>query len=73
VRTVYHTYIHTHKDTTQYNTFAGLFFFGPEYRPIPLDQTFVGVVSNDKNRAKRNDMMNKQAFEKMVRRILIVV
>lgn len=25
------------------NSKSGLFFFGPEFRPIPLDQTFVGV------------------------------
>ncbi|KAJ1427305.1 Sec63 Brl domain-containing protein, partial [Ochromonadaceae sp. CCMP2298] len=46
------------------NPRSGLFFFGPEYRPIPLDQTFLGVT--EKQRVKRNDMMNKLAYDKMV-------
>jgi replicative superfamily II helicase len=32
------------------NPRSGLFFFGPEYRPIPLDQTFLGVT--EKQRVK---------------------
>ena len=46
------------------NLKTGLFFFGPEYRPIPLDQTFVGVT--EKQRVKRNNIMNKVAYDKMV-------
>jgi activating signal cointegrator complex subunit 3 len=46
------------------NPRSGLFFFGPEYRPIPLDQTFLGVT--EKQRVKCNDMMNKLAYDKMV-------
>lgn len=43
---------------------GGLHFFGPEFRPIPLEQTFIGVT--EKNRVKRADAMNKLAFEKVV-------
>jgi activating signal cointegrator complex subunit 3 len=50
-------FLHVHPRT-------GLHFFGPEYRPIPLDQTFLGVT--EKQRVKRNDMMNKLAYDKMV-------
>ncbi len=46
------------------NASTGLFFFGPEYRPIPLDQTFVGIT--EKQRLKRNTMMNKLAYDKMI-------
>lgn len=46
------------------NPSSGLFFFGPEYRPVPLDQTFVGVT--EKNRNKRNELMNRQAYIKMI-------
>jgi activating signal cointegrator complex subunit 3 len=45
------------------NLKSGLFYFGPEYRPIPLDQTFIGVT--EKQRVKRNDIMNFKAYEKM--------
>lgn len=46
------------------NHSSGLFYFGPEYRPIPLDQSFVGVT--EKQRIKRNDQMNRHAFDKLV-------
>jgi activating signal cointegrator complex subunit 3 len=46
------------------NANTGLYFFGPEFRPIPLDQTFVGVT--EKQRVKRNTVMNKVAYDKMV-------
>jgi activating signal cointegrator complex subunit 3 len=46
------------------NPTSGLFFFGSEFRPIPLDQTFIGIT--EKQRIKRNDMMTKQAYEKMI-------
>ncbi|CAN0392781.1 unnamed protein product, partial [Hapterophycus canaliculatus] len=36
----------------------GLFHFGPEHRPVPLEQTFIGVT--DKQRA----MMNRVAYER---------
>lgn len=46
------------------NPKSGLHFFGPEYRPIPLAQTFTGVT--EKNRVKRNDVMNKIAYDTMI-------
>eukprot|EP01038_Epipyxis_sp_PR26KG_P011120 gene11120-14924_t len=46
------------------NPKSGLFFFGPEFRPIPLDQTFVGIT--EKSRVKQHDAMNRTAYEKMV-------
>lgn len=42
----------------------GLFFFGPEYRPVPLDQTFIGVT--EKQRVRRNDLMNRLAYDKVI-------
>lgn len=35
------------------NSRTGLHHFGPEFRPIPLSQCFVGVT--EKQRIKRND------------------
>ena len=46
------------------NQSSGLYFFGPEFRPVPLDQTFVGIT--EKQRVRRNDTMNRHAYEKMV-------
>ena len=41
----------------------GLFFFGPEHRPVPLQQTFIGVTGNVKNRQLMEDKMNDVCFE----------
>lgn len=46
------------------NLKSGLFYFGPEYRPVPLKQTFIGVT--EKIMSKRKDFMNRKAYEKMV-------
>ena len=43
---------------------GGLFHFGPEYRPVPLDTTFIGVT--EKNRVKAKEQMNLHAYRKMV-------
>ena len=51
-------------DFLRVNRKVGLFYFGPEFRPVPLDQTFIGVV--EKQRNKKADAMNKHAYEKMV-------
>jgi len=40
----------------------GLFFFGPEDRPVPLQQTFVGVTSV-KDRFRREQKMNDVCYE----------
>ena len=47
------------------NLKSGLFYFGAEYRPVPLKQTFFGVTEKQKN--KRNDFMNRLAYETMVK------
>ena len=46
------------------NEKTGLYHFGPEYRPVPLDQTLIGVT--EKNRQKKNALMNELAYKKMV-------
>lgn len=51
-------------DFLRVNRHKGLYFFGPEFRPVPLDQTFIGVT--EKQRQKRADYMNRKAYEKMV-------
>ncbi|CAJ1934944.1 unnamed protein product [Cylindrotheca closterium] len=43
----------------------GLFYFGPEYRPVPLQQTFVGVTGNIKNRKLIEDKMNDVCYEEV--------
>jgi replicative superfamily II helicase len=43
------------------NPERGLFYFGAEYRPVPLEQTFVGVT--EKNRFKLAAKQNERAFE----------
>lgn len=46
------------------NQSSGLFHFGPEYRPVPLDVTAIGIT--EKSKAKKADLMNRLAYEKMV-------
>jgi activating signal cointegrator complex subunit 3 len=41
----------------------GLFYFGPEYRPVPLQQTFIGVTGNVKNRFLMEEKMNDICYE----------
>lgn len=42
----------------------GLFFFGPEYRPVPLQQQFIGVnVKSRNNRAEKDEKMNAACYE----------
>ncbi len=43
---------------------GGLYHFGPEYRPVPLDTTFIGVT--EKSRVKAKEQMNMHAYRKMV-------
>jgi len=42
----------------------GLFFFGPEHRPVPLQQTFIGV--KEKSRFKKEKQMNEVCYETVV-------
>lgn len=46
------------------NPTKGLFHFGPEYRPTPLDQTFIGIT--EKSRTKQKELMNLHAYSKMM-------
>lgn len=46
------------------NLKTGLFYFGPEYRPVPLAQTLIGVT--EKQKPKQKAMMNLKAYEKMI-------
>ena len=41
----------------------GLFFFGPEYRPVPLRQTYIGITSAKS--AKRSELMMKALMQKL--------
>jgi activating signal cointegrator complex subunit 3 len=41
----------------------GLFFFGPEHRPVPLQQQFIGVGTKRMNRNLREEKMNSICFE----------
>ncbi len=41
----------------------GLFFFGPEHRPVPLQQQFVGVFGNIKKRHDIEERMNNVCYE----------
>eukprot|EP00535_Pseudo-nitzschia_heimii_P010983 CAMPEP_0197196504 /NCGR_PEP_ID=MMETSP1423-20130617/32390_1 /TAXON_ID=476441 /ORGANISM="Pseudo-nitzschia heimii, Strain UNC1101" /LENGTH=2164 /DNA_ID=CAMNT_0042650305 /DNA_START=86 /DNA_END=6580 /DNA_ORIENTATION=+ len=40
----------------------GLFYFGPEHRPVPLQQTFVGVTGNLKDRFLMENKMNDVCY-----------
>jgi activating signal cointegrator complex subunit 3 len=56
-----------YEDVTSFlhvNPNTGCFYFGPEYRPVPLDMTFIGIT--EKIRQKRDDQMNRSAYEKVV-------
>ena len=46
------------------NPDSGLFFFDGSYRPVPLDQTFIGVTP--RNFMERNQKMNEICFKKAV-------
>jgi activating signal cointegrator complex subunit 3 len=41
----------------------GLFFYGPEYRLVPLQQQFIGVNVNSKDRSIEEQKMNDICFE----------
>jgi activating signal cointegrator complex subunit 3 len=44
----------------------GLFFFGPEYRPVPLQQVFIGVTVNSKDRFIREQKMNEICYDTVI-------
>lgn len=41
----------------------GLFFFGPEHRPVPLQQQFIGVWGNIKKRQEIEEKMNDVCYD----------
>ncbi|KAG6412853.1 hypothetical protein SASPL_125545 [Salvia splendens] len=46
------------------NPDTGLFFFDSSYRPVPLQQHYIGISEN--NFAARNELMNEICFNKVV-------
>jgi pre-mRNA-splicing helicase BRR2 len=46
------------------NPSKGLFYFGNQYRPVPLEQTYIGVT--DKKAIKRFNTMNEVCYEKLM-------
>ena len=45
---------------------SGLFFFGPEHRPVPLQQQFVGVITQSKDRWIKEKRMNEICYDVVV-------
>lgn len=41
----------------------GLFFFGPEHRPVPLQQQFIGTTTNTKDRWLKEKHMNEICYD----------
>eukprot|EP00984_Skeletonema_dohrnii_P009199 scaffold3511_cov144-Skeletonema_dohrnii-CCMP3373.AAC.8 len=41
----------------------GLFYFGPEHRPVPLQQTFIGVTMQTKDRFQREKKMDEVCYQ----------
>ncbi|KAL6580046.1 activating signal cointegrator 1 complex subunit [Orobanche minor] len=46
------------------NPEAGLFFFDSSYRPVPLEQQYIGI--SEHNFSARNDLMNEICYNKVV-------
>ena len=44
----------------------GLFFFGPEHRPVPLQQQFIGVNAQTRNHWQKEKRMNEICYEIVV-------
>lgn len=44
----------------------GLFFFGPEHRPVPLQQQFIGVNAKTKDRYLKEKQMNEICYDVVV-------
>jgi activating signal cointegrator complex subunit 3 len=42
---------------------TGLFYFGPEHRPVPLQQTFIGLKIKSKDRTLREGKLNEVCFD----------
>ncbi|XP_071510513.1 activating signal cointegrator 1 complex subunit 3-like [Diadema antillarum] len=44
----------------------GLFFFDSRFRPVPLQQSFIGVKNLHSKKTKEKDLMNDVCYEKMI-------
>lgn len=44
----------------------GVFYFGPEHRPVPLQQTFIGLNVNIKDRRLKEKRMNEVCYDVVV-------
>jgi activating signal cointegrator complex subunit 3 len=44
----------------------GVFYFGPEHRPVPLKQTFIGIKVNVKDRKQKEKRMNDICFDEVL-------
>ena len=44
----------------------GLFFFGPEHRPVPLKQQFIGVAVKSKDRRIKEQKLNEICYEEVL-------
>ena len=49
------------------NLDRGLFYFGSEYRPVPLEQTYIGITTN--KGLKRAQVTNECMFEKLMEEV----
>ncbi len=46
---------------------SGIFYFGPEYRPVPLEQTFIGVIP--KQRTRQQALMMRVTYERALKSV----
>ncbi len=46
---------------------SGVFYFGPEYRPVPMEQTFIGII--EKQRTRQQTIMVRSAYERALQSI----
>jgi activating signal cointegrator complex subunit 3 len=56
-----------YKDVAKFlgvNLNSGLYYFGSEYRPVPLDQSFLGLT--EKSRVKLKNQMNDHCYHKLI-------
>jgi activating signal cointegrator complex subunit 3 len=44
----------------------GLFFFGPEHRPVPLRQQYIGVTVKTKDRNIKEQKLNDTCFSEVI-------
>ena len=58
-----------YKDVAKFlhvNEDNGLFFFGPEHRPVPLQQTFIGVTDGGQSRYQIINKMNNICYDEVL-------